>query len=244
MSHAPSPALARFFETLGPYLDGTRTLDEVSASLGEGPDGEAGLAYYRTLVARNHLEILGDVFGSVRAVVRARHGAEAWRGLARAYATEHPRAAHDPNDFAEAFPGFLERQALVDDGAALAELADFHWICHRCAVAPDPAADDDGLESRLFVRQYSFDVPRWRRAVTDDTPAALEFGSRRESRATFVVVFRHLQSDAVEVLRPTRAQLQAIGRRAHADAADALGADDDELSRAHESLARLGVLRP
>lgn len=207
-------ALTSFFAHLRPMLLGQCSAAVTEVVLGPSPSGTANLGFYATLVRRNLDKVLRDVFPATRAAIL--HAATpAWDDVVSAYALAHPPAGSDPNLFAAAFPTWIAAQP---HGAASrwAELADYEWLRVRAYHAPDVPDDvdamtKDGLERRLFVRQYSFDVPavaeQWRRGEAGAHAATAA------SRPTLVLVYRHARSQALCVFRPKAAGLAALARR-------------------------------
>lgn len=233
-----TPELQRFFSAMRPFLLGEDDAAAVQGRLGPSPSGAEALDYYRTLIDRNHHKILGDIFDTVRAACLAAHP-ELWSQLVRDYVGARLTATHDPNDFGAAFPAFVAEyrswpESPASLGSRAAELADYHWCLHRCGVAPDVEPGDDGIDRRLFMRQYSFDVPTARRRVSR---GELPIDDTSLDGDTFVVVFRHLHSRRVEVLRATLPQLQVIAARAGVGETDSA-----ELTDATASLRELGVI--
>lgn len=231
--------LERFFASMRPFLLGQHDVSEVERALGPSASGSAALAYYRTLIDRNHHKILGDIFDSVRAACLAADDG-AWSRLVRDYVALRPRATHDPNDFGGEFPAFVAEydewpEAPTCLGERVAELADYHWCLHRCGVAADGEQGDDGVNRRLFVRQYSFDVPAARRRIPR---GELRIDDASLERDTFVVIFRHLHTRHVEVLRASLPQLRVVAGRAGVTPV----AEGPGFAAATEALVELGVL--
>ena len=214
---------------------------------------DPNLAYYRTLVWRNYDKILGDVFASSRAAIcsaRAEpgHGRTLWDECVRAYAMECPRAAHDPNEFARAFPDWISRQAArlgEPLSSRLGELADLHWTLHLCGIAP-PLADhaSEDLEQRIFIRQYSFDVVGWRKALESGARSGQDLAALATGDPHFFVCFRHLRSQRVEILRASLAELQVLAASAGIVPPSGTQLSESLSKPARIRLARLGVLRP
>ncbi len=203
-------ALEGFFAHLRPMLLGECSAAVTEVVLGPSPSGTANLGFYATLVRRNLDKILRDVFPATRAAI-VRAAVPAWDDVVSAYALAHPPTGSDPNRFAASFPSWIAAQP---HGSATrwAQLADYEWLRVRAYHAPDVPDDadtvtKDGLERRLFVRQYSFDVPavaeQWRRG---------EIGSDAD-KPTLVLVFRHARTQALGVFRPKVAALAALAER-------------------------------
>lgn len=228
-------SLDRFFAEMAPMLASRRSAAEVEGVLGASPSGTTNLGFYAELVRRNLEKILRDVFGHTRALA-LRGGHERWRALVEGYTAAHPPAGNVPNRFAAAFPGWLANQG--DDLLQWSEIADFEWLRVRAHHAVD--GDGDGLDRRMFIRQYTFDVPRWIASYAEDPAAPLP-------RATpcIAVVFRHHATGRVGVHRPTAAGLAAIARRAGASLPPELAELDLEaITRAEQVLVTSGVLVP
>ena len=217
---------------------------------------DPGLAYYRELIWRNYDKILGDVYASSRAAIRSAEanpkaspeaGPVLWPRCVRAYATQCPRAAHDPNEFARAFPDWIAKQgALVGEtlAARLAELADLHWTLHSCGIAPPLAAHPaEDLEQRIFIRQYSFDVVGWRKALEKGTKTGADLAALAPQAPVFLVLFRHLETHRVEILRASLADLQVISASAGVEAPPETRLSETLLAPARARLHALGILR-
>jgi hypothetical protein len=200
--------LAEFFAAMAPMLEGRASARHVEMALGPSASGTEALGFYAELVRRNLHKILSDVFPAVRAVARHLHGDDrAWAGLAAAYAAAHPGRGSDPNRFAEALPAWLRgRPEFIGPWSELAvELADYEWTRVLAYHAPD--VEGDGLEQRLFVRQYTCDIPALAHAV--------QHGSfvPPTSRPRIVAIFRHARTLQLGVFHLGAAGLAALARR-------------------------------
>lgn len=200
--------LGRFFAAMAPMLEGRASAREVEAAIGPSASGSDALAFYAELVRRNLHKILSDVFPAVRAVARHVHGDDrAWVGLAVDYAAAHPGRGGDPNRFAAAFPTWLRgRPELAGPWAEPAvELADYEWTRLLAYHAAD--VEGDGVDERLFVRQYTCDIPALAHAVLHGSfalPAA---------RPRIVAIFRHARTLQLGVFHLGAAGLAALARR-------------------------------
>jgi hypothetical protein len=232
-----TPELRQFFDELAPMLASTRSAREVELVLGPCPSGTAALGFYAELVRRNLAKILRDVFPVTRALVM-RDAPRRWDELALAYACDHPPTGAVPNRYAASLPSWLASRGA--DEARWAEIADFEWLRVAAHHAMDGAPDDDGFDRRIFVRQYTFDVPRWIAAHASDPSTPLPAPA-----PTIAIVFRHSVTGRVGVHRPTAAGLAAIARRASELLPSPLDRlDAATLARAEHALVDAGVLVP
>lgn len=196
--------LEAFFASIRSLLEGAITAEQVQTQLGGGVGGE--LDYYRQLYERNRSKILGDLFASVRSLVR-QSGTKGWSELVNGYSQSHPPSHRDPNHFGNAFPEFLEIAPLpeVVDRELAMELADYCWIRRLASVALEDGTQ--GFEKRLFVRHYAFPIVAYSKALLGDpgVPAPAQ-------QPEIVLVYRDRQA-GVRVLRPTALELAAIATR-------------------------------
>ncbi|MBK6918507.1 MAG: putative DNA-binding domain-containing protein [Deltaproteobacteria bacterium] len=203
-------ALEGFFAHLRPMLLGHCSAAVTEVVLGPSPSGTANLGFYTTLVRRNLDKVLRDVFPATRAAI-VHAATPAWDDVVSAYALAHPPTGSDPNRFGASFPSWIAAQP--HGGATRwAQLADYEWLRVRAYHAPDVPDDadlvtKDGLERRLFVRQYSFDVP----AVVEQYRRGEAMGDG--DKPTLVFVFRHARTQALGVFRPKVAGLAALAER-------------------------------
>jgi hypothetical protein len=229
--------LRLFFDELAPMLASMRSAREVELVLGPCPSGTAALAFYAELVRRNLDKILRDVFPQTRALVM-RDAPGRWPELARAYAIDHPPTGAVPNRFAAALPRWLASRG--SDEARWAEIADFEWLRVAAHHAVDGEPDDDGFDRRLFIRQYTFDVPAWIAAHANDPATPLPAAA-----PTIAIIFRHFSTGRVGVHRPTAAGLAAIATRACRPLPSPLDEiEPDTIARAQQALVACGVLVP
>lgn len=199
------PPLSGFFAALGPMLEGRATAEDVEARLGRSATGTAALGFYAELVRRNLHKILGDVYPLVRTLVnREPDGHARWTSLARDYACAHPGSGADPNRFAAQFSPWL--RGCSDAPPIWAELADYEWTRVAAYHAQDVA--DDGFDARLFVRQYTWDVPAFAAALLADPSAAPP-----PTSPTTVALFRHTRTLQLGVFRLGAAGLAALACR-------------------------------
>ena len=179
--------LQRFFDAMAPLLIGVSDATAVETLVGSCPSGPESLDFYRVLVERNLFKILRDIYSPVRALA-LRESNHLWARLVRSYIEDHPPSHPIPNLFGEKFSGWLptQRTHLGDVTDLFEEVADYQWI--RCVAYN--CADDvgDGFDQRLFVRQYTYDVPSIVNALYRDPDAELP-----PRRPVILLVYRHLR---------------------------------------------------
>lgn len=232
-----TPELRQFFDELGPMLASMRSARDVELVLGPCPSGTAALGFYAELVRRNLAKILRDVFPVTRALV-LRDAPGRWDEIARAYADDHPPTGAVPNRYAAALPSWLPSRGA--DEARWAEVADFEWLRVAAHHAVDGDPEDDGFDRRIFVRQYTFDVPAWIAAHASDPATPLP-----DPSPTIAILFRHWNTGRVGVHRPTAAGLAAIAVRASQPLPSPLDRiDAATIARAEQALVEAGVLVP
>ena len=229
--------LPRFFAAMAPLLNGRCTAADVEQAIGPSPSGSVNLDFYRVLVERNLFKILRDVHAPVRALA-LRQDPQSWARLVRSYAAAHPPMHWDPNAFAGAFPEWLEveRKRTGEIPVLLEQLADYQWIRHRAGRCRD--VGDDGFDERLFVRQYSYDVPKIAAALEEDEHADLP-----GRRAVVVLVYRHTRALDVRTFYPTNAGLAALARRQGVMVPPELG-EFSNIDRTEIELIEHGILMP
>jgi hypothetical protein len=229
-----APEMTAFFAAMAPMLAGRIDAAQVESRLGPSPSGTAALGFYTELVRRNLHKIVSDVFPAVRAICRTDGGEARWVQLATEYAVAHPGTGADPNHFAARFPQWLVQQSGVP--AVWAELADYEWTRLLAFHAPDVSADIDGFDARLFIRQYSSDIPRLAVAALRGEVAAAEV-------PVLVAVFRHARTARLGTFRLGAAGLAALARRRGLPLPASLGAlSDDAIVQAADALVEAGVL--
>jgi hypothetical protein len=183
---------------------------------------------------RNLLLIAGDLFPSVRELVR-RDGAADWDELVLAYARSHPARDWDPNGFGALFSEYLQHQSELP--AYLAELADYHYTMFSVGVALRRASGTSELENTVCVRQYEYDVLEFMRRWRED-----ETSSPPDERACAVVIYQRATSGEPAAFQPTRLEilvlLESCGREV--DFA-AMSATPQQLRDARQRLRERGV---
>jgi hypothetical protein len=204
--------LASFFTHAQGFLLGRERVDAFTRAVGESPSGSDALEFYAVLVRRNLFKIMREVFPALFVLIRREHPG-LWNSLIDDYAREHPPRGWDPNHFAAAFPGFLGRRHVSDPRVAplYEELADLHWIKFLAWSARDelPAESGiDGLNHRLFVRQYSRRVPAFALALPQDHAAELP-----PEQPTPTLIYRDPSSLRVKIFYPTAAALAVLAQR-------------------------------
>ena len=199
--------LPDFFVQLGALLEGKTTAAEVESALGPAATGTDALAFYRTMVLRQWLKILRDLYEPIRLLANRREPG-LWQRLVKQFAAEHPPAHFDPNGFGEGFGDFLahERAAHGTIPTLWEELADYCWIRHRANVCLDDVGD--GFEQRLFVRQYTHDVVTIAKRLAEDPAAQLP-----GAKTIVVLVYRHARTLDVRSFFPNAAGLAALAIR-------------------------------
>lgn len=231
---------AEFFAAMAPMLAGRTTADDVEARLGGSPSGTAALGFYAELVRRNLHKILSDVFPATRALVRASAGGEAsWVAIAADYARAHPATGADPNRFAAHFSQWLGTRAELSP--TLAELADYEWARLLAYHALDDGNEDDdaqGFGRRIFVRQYSADIPALHAAIGRGTSV-----DAAAPRPTITIVFRHAGTNRLGTFHPGAAGLAALAQAQGLPLPSALAAiSAAEIEHARGVLVGAGVL--
>lgn len=237
-----SGALDRFFAAAPALLFGEATPAEFAGAVGPSPSGADRLRFYQILIERNLAKILRDFYGGLAAwMERDRPGL--WARLIRDYARAHPPSGWDPNRYAAAFPEFLAARRASDDRLREVdeELADFYWIEYCAFVAGDEVPAEkgpDGVDHRVFVRQYTRPIPTFARALRRGESPALPGAA-----PTLTIVFRSPASLGVEILYPQVAAIAALIRRQGGDPAALVpGLGGAEIDAAEAELRRRHVL--
>ena len=230
--------LARFFAEMEPFLLGRKSAMEVEAALGPSPSGTSNLAFYRTLVDRNYHKIMRLLFPSVCTLAR-RVRYELWSDLVREYVTLHPPVAcRNPNLMGAHFSEYLtrRREQRGELPVAAEELAEYHWVDYVAKTAED--VEGDGLERRLFIRQFTLPIPAYALALYGDPEAPPP-----EPRPTVVVVYRSVHDGNVAILYPSPATLAVLARRQGLQLPPALAAlDERDVNLTEGNLVTMGVL--
>jgi len=233
-------SLQAFFAEMESLLMGRQTALEAEQALGPSPSGTQNFAFYRTLIDRNYHKTLRLLFPSIKVLAqRTREGL--WTELVRGFVAAHPpRGCRDPNRLGATFSEYLAevREAKSELPQILEELAEYHWIDYVARTSTNIADDDDGFERRLFIRQFSYPIPAFMRAVTADDAAEVP-----EPQPMLVVLYRSAVNGLVRITQPTAAGLAALAKRQALPLPPALA----ELDEAHVALAdtkfvEMGVL--
>lgn len=201
-------SLARFHETMGPFLRGEISADEVERRLGPSPSGTARLALYPMLVQRQSRGLVDHFYRGLAAALEAT-GSASFARLRDAYLAAHPPQSWEPNANLAAFPAFV--RAATDAPAWAFEMADFAWS-RFLALHAEHVAGDVGLERAIFVRHYTHDVVaasttnERRSGSAPEHPAIPSFGART------IVFARHATDGHVVVVTPSLGALYALLR--------------------------------
>lgn len=232
--------LSQFFAEMESFLLGHTTTAELESALGPSPSGSRDLTFYRTLIDRNFLKTMRLLFPIVKVMAeRTREGL--WRELVAAYAVAHPpRGCRDPNQMGIAFSEFLSRrrERTGEFSTLLEELAEYHWIDYLARTASD--VDDDGMEKRLFIRQFTIVMPEFMRAINADAEAP-----EPEAKPSIVLLYRSLVDGAVQILYPRPATMAVIAKRQGLPLPPPLAQlDPNDVALTEASLVKMGVLTP
>lgn len=229
--------LDSFFDAIAPMLRHTAEPREIERALGPSPSGRAALGFYATLTARNHAKILSDVYGPLRRLITHTHPG-LWKQLPPAYTAAYPASHADPNRFAASFCEFLaERRANVPAQPQVwEELADYLYVRLQAKHAAPVPAGDDGFDTRLFVRQYSFDLPTLLRELAGDNAPAVA------ARPCVMLIFRHLRDHRVRTRMLDAPGLAAVARRQGPLPAQFAALPPAELAAAEAKLVKRGAL--
>jgi hypothetical protein len=126
----------------------SRPQSEFAAAL-LGGGGPPGMAVYRGNVFGNWAQALACAYPIVRKIV----GEDFFRGLARAYASEHPSTSGDLNEYGEQLAPFVSRFPHTLDLPYLPDVARMEWLAHRAYYAEDGASFDlQGLDGSSLLR--------------------------------------------------------------------------------------------
>ncbi len=217
--------LADFFARAPDFLFGVQHPRAFERALGPSDSGTANLGFYPVLVRRNIGKILREVYGGLCAYIEREHG-ELFRELVEAYWRAHPPRGWDPNHHAAAqFPDFLSRHRAREPRLTDVheELADFHWSEFLAWSALDTWPDEcgvDGVDHRLFVRQYSRRIPDFARGVANDSSTPLP-----PPTPTPTLVYRDPKTLRTAVFYPSVTALVVLsGRRKQLPLASLVGA--------------------
>ncbi len=205
--------LADFFAHAPAYLFSEQPTRAFERALGRSESGTANLGFYPVLVRRNIGKILREVYAGLCAYIEREHD-ELFRELVEAYWRAHPPSGWDPNHHAAAkFPSFLSsyraREPRLTD--IHEELADFHWSEFLVWAALDTWPDDkgvDGVDHRLFVRQYSRRIPDFARGLIKDASTPLP-----APEPTPTLIYRDPKTLRVAVLYPSVTALVVLSGR-------------------------------
>lgn len=235
-------SLKEFFASTQKLLLGEVDVRTYERTLGKSPSGRKRLQFYRTLIRRNMMKVLREMFPSVRARYLQLHP-HGWGELVDAYTKAHPPPAHwDPNLFAESFPDFLagKREAHGKLPSDLEQLADFHWTEYRVFAAAETWPEElgpDGLEHRLYVRQYDGKIPVYARELVRNPQA-----KPPEPTPTPTIIFRNLQTHRLQVFYPNLLGLLVLTKRSGKALPEIPGVTAEKLDQAEKNLIEHGVL--
>ncbi|MEW5853086.1 MAG: putative DNA-binding domain-containing protein [Myxococcota bacterium] len=232
--------LREFYDVMGPYLAGQRTLEETARALGDDIN-VARLGIYGRFCQLHREGILDTLFPLTRAAA----GNALWEELGRAFFQAHPTRDWELNANAERFPEFLASRRERDPRitAWLPDLADLEWWEWASYVAqeadPEPARKHQ-VNPTLALRQYAHDVVTY--ADDDERTGA------PAAQPTFAAFWRDAR------LQPCRRRLggaelgvikAVMEDVALKHAAAAMGVEEKLLRSAREGLCRAGIiLRP
>lgn len=235
-------SLAAFFHEARRLLSGETDVATFQAALGESPSGVRRVAFYRVLIRRNMDKILRE--GCPALCARITHlRAGLWTELVDDFSDAHPATARNPNTFAAPFSDYLAQRRQSDPRIEplWEEIADYYWLRFSAHVASDelPAGTlPDGLDHRVFVRQYSCKIPEYAQALTEDpaTPPP-------ERAPTPTLIYRHSRTLRVTAFYPTVYGLAALARRRGDDPRRLVPQlDVSQLDAVEAQLAEHGVL--
>lgn len=256
-----SPELARFFDAMRPYLAGEEPPRRFVERLGPSPSGERRLSVYPRLVALDWIGVIDKLYEATRYAIESHFdglarieggkssepGKSAWRRLRAELGRAHPPTHWDINEYGRPFPEWIASRR--DSGENLPgfvdQLADFEWLEFSTWSAPDVPAVAKGdrpiVEPTVSVRQYSFPVPAYARAVRrgEKPPAPAE-------KATTVVVYRRADTLLVHLFYPSVAGLLVLAHASGEVDADTLakaGVTPDMRKSAENALYEHKILR-
>jgi hypothetical protein len=229
-------SLDAFFAGIAPLLRGECTASELEDKIGPSPSGSQNLAFYSTLVARNYAKILREVFTSVREAANRSDG-RLWARLVGEYSSRTRVVHHDPNEFGREFPEWLcaRRETRPKQSPLLEELADYQWIRHLARHAPDSRGL--GMDERLFIRHYTFPVPRIAARLWKGAEADLE-----QRQPTTVLLYREAEASGLRYLVPTMPQLGVLIELATGSWPPTLELDPATRDEARAALVKARVL--
>jgi len=234
--------LEDFFSETQALLMGRIDARSYQRKLGKSSSGTSRLEYYQTLIRRNMMKVLRDMYPSVRArYLQFRPGR--WGNLVERFTRQHPPPSHwDPNQFSAPFPHFLAAERARDPKLPpdLEQLADFHWteFCVFSAAETWPEElGPDGLEHRLYVRQYDGKIPKYARQLTRDPEA------RPDSLTpTATLIYRDLKTNRLAVFYPSILGLLLLSKRSGKKLPEIPGVTSQKLEIAEQNLIKRGIL--
>lgn len=235
-------SLTDFFAHTQKLLLGQIDVQTYERTLGHCSSGPHRLQYYRTLIRRNMMKVLRDMYPSVRARYLQQHP-HGWSDLVDEFTAAHPPPAHwDPNRFAEPFADFLAKKRQADPTlpADLEQLADFHWTEFQVFSASQTWPEElgpDGLEHRLYVRQYEGKIPAYARELVRDPSA-----QPPEPTPTPALIYRNLHTHQLQVFYPNVLALLVLSKRSGKQLPDIPGLTPENLEIAEKNLVERGIL--
>lgn len=234
--------LEDFFSETQALLMGRTDARSYQRKLGTSSSGTSRLEYYQTLIRRNMMKVLRDMYPSVRnRYLQFRPGQ--WGTFVERFTRQHPPPSHwDPNQFSAPLPEFLaaERERDPKLPSDLEQLADFHWTEFCVFSASETWPQDlgpDGMEHRLYVRQYDGKIPQYARQLIRD-PEAVP-GS---STPTPTLIYRDLKTHRTAVFYPTILGLLVLSKRSGKTLPKIPGVTSQNLEIAEKDLIQRGIL--
>lgn len=200
-----SPELARFFDAIRPFLAGEESPAQFVERLGPSPSGERRLAVYPRLVSLDWIGVIDKLYEATRHAIEA-HRPGTWARLRAELGRTHPPEHWDINDYGRPFPDWIaaKRESGENLPPFIEQLADFEWLEFITWTAADSAATTK-VEPTLAVRQYSYAVPAFARAVrrgeSPDPPA---------QKPTTVAIYRRPDTLLVHVFYLSMAGLLVL----------------------------------
>jgi hypothetical protein len=211
----PPSELARFFERMQPFLERKHSVESLVGALGPSPSGNARLALYPEFIRRQKRNILDSFFSATRAACdAARPGL--WNTLAESFVQETAPTHWEPNHYAEVFLKFLTKRQSEDPSmrAYFVELAEYAWTRFAAMIARHPEGLDPGVDTAIFVRQYSIDVESYSHAAEASPPVTSGTGvSEPIEIPCTLLICRSRISHRLTIVRPSLAALIALRKR-------------------------------
>lgn len=226
-------SLDDFFRESVSMLKGQQDAQAVEAKLGPCATGTEALQYYGKLQRLHRERQLAELFPLVKARIQTR-GKGVWQEIVGDYLSAHPPHHWSLPHIGAPFADWLF--ANDPEGALLGPICDWGWTSWLARHAPDDF-EHDGLEVRLFIRQFGVDPVASRAALREDAEAPIE------AKPTTMLMWRDERTGRIRSRAPSMVTIAVLWRRSGQKLQGALAQfEEDAMVQERARLFREGAL--